>query len=104
MAVAVGAALDRVAEGDDLRVRLNRLRAHAGDVLAGRFGVTASVSQIIPLILGDERRPMAAAAPLRKAGFDVPGIRPPPVPEGTSRMRIPLHPTAGAADVEAPPG
>lgn len=49
-----------------------------------------SPSQIIPIILGDPVRTMAASAELRRRGFFVPGIRPPSVPEGQSLLRISL--------------
>ena len=50
----------------------------------------AAGSQIIPVILGDPDRTMAAAAELRRRGFFVPGIRPPSVPPGQSLLRISL--------------
>ncbi len=49
-----------------------------------------SASQIIPLIVGEPARTMNLAASLRDAGFFVPGIRPPTVPEGESLLRISL--------------
>lgn len=49
-----------------------------------------SESQIIPVILGSPAKTMQAAARLREAGFFVPGIRPPSVPEGESLLRISL--------------
>lgn len=49
-----------------------------------------SQSQIIPLIVGDAARAMQLAAHLREAGFFVPGIRPPSVPEGESLLRLSL--------------
>jgi 8-amino-7-oxononanoate synthase len=49
-----------------------------------------SESQIIPIILGDADRTMRLAASLREAGFFVPGIRPPSVPEGESLLRLSL--------------
>ena len=53
------------------------------------------------MILGDEHRTMAAAEALRRAGFDVRGIRPPTVPEGTSRLRISLTLNVTPTDVDA---
>ena len=47
-------------------------------------------SQIIPLIIGDAERTMQLATLLREAGFFVPGIRPPSVPEGESLLRLSL--------------
>lgn len=49
-----------------------------------------SQSQIVPVILGDPDRTMSATAELRRRGFCVPGIRPPSVPDGESRLRISL--------------
>jgi 8-amino-7-oxononanoate synthase len=49
-----------------------------------------SLSQIVPVILGDAERTMSAAAELRKRGSFVPAIRPPSVPEGQSLLRISL--------------
>jgi 8-amino-7-oxononanoate synthase len=48
------------------------------------------ISQIIALIIGDPDRTMRLAARLRDAGFFVPGIRPPSVPEGESLLRVSL--------------
>jgi 8-amino-7-oxononanoate synthase len=101
MAVAVCAAIDRIAGGDDLRARLLDLRAEANDVICGRLGLPHSRSQIIPVILGEDRRTMAVAAKLQASGFDVRGIRPPTVPAGTARLRISLTLNVGKADVEA---
>lgn len=100
MAVAVSAALDRCARGDDRRASLDALRDHAGALLDARFGLPTPPSQIIPFVLGDERRTMAAAGALRKAGFDVRGIRPPTVPDGTSRLRISLTLNVDRRDVD----
>jgi 8-amino-7-oxononanoate synthase len=101
MAVAVCAALDRIADGDDLRARLSDLRGVADDAICGRLRLKPSRSQIIPVILGHDQRAMAAAAALQAAGFDVRGIRPPTVPPGTARLRVSLTLNIGKADVEA---
>src|SRR5581483_3770628 len=47
-------------------------------------------SPIIPVVLGDERRALAASAALLERGLLVPAIRPPTVAPGTSRLRIAL--------------
>ena len=101
MAVAAAAALDRIAQADDLRARLARLREHAALTLCARLGLSAPQSQIIPIILGDDTRTMAAAAALQAAGFDVRGIRPPTVPAGTSRLRVSLTLNIDSADIDA---
>ncbi|MFH1428307.1 MAG: 8-amino-7-oxononanoate synthase, partial [Candidatus Margulisiibacteriota bacterium] len=45
-------------------------------------------TQIIPIIIGDTEKTVKAAESLYEAGFLVLPIRPPTVPEGTSRLRI----------------
>ena len=67
-------------QAEALRTRLQASGLNTGN----------SLSQIIPVILGDADRTMAAAAELRRRGFFVPGIRPPSVPEGQSLLRISL--------------
>jgi 8-amino-7-oxononanoate synthase len=47
-------------------------------------------SAIIPVILGDETRALAASRALEERGFLVSAIRPPTVPTGTARLRITL--------------
>jgi 8-amino-7-oxononanoate synthase len=69
--------LDRAAE---LRGRLAQLGWNVG----------GSESQIVPVVIGDAGHTMRLAARLREAGFFVPGIRPPSVPEGESLLRVSL--------------
>ncbi len=54
------------------------------------ISLTPSHTAIHPMVLGENQAAMLAAALLREAGFLVPAIRPPTVPEGTSRLRIAL--------------
>ncbi len=54
------------------------------------IGPDAAMSQIIPVMLGEADRTMAASAALRRRGFLVPAIRPPSVPQGQSLLRISL--------------
>ncbi len=92
MAVAVGAALDRVAGagGDTLRAALRARIDAAARLICAPLGLSAPISQILPVVLGDDRWTMAAARACQSAGFDVRGIRPPTVPSGTSRLRLSL--------------
>jgi 8-amino-7-oxononanoate synthase len=101
MAVGVSAALDRIEQAGDLRERLKTLMVDAAEVICAPLGLPAPRSQIVPVVLGEDRRAMAAAAALQQAGFDVRGIRPPTVPSGTSRLRISLTLNVGRADIAA---
>jgi 8-amino-7-oxononanoate synthase len=100
MALAVGEALRIVADEPLRRDQLRDLIATAERVLAP-YGVAATGSQILPLVLGEAARTMRVAGAIQAAGFDVRGIRPPTVPDGTSRLRISLTLNATAADIEA---
>ncbi len=56
-------------------------------------------SAIIPLILGDEAKTLAAAAQLREQNIFVPAIRYPTVARGAARLRISLTAAHTSADV-----
>jgi 8-amino-7-oxononanoate synthase len=71
----------RSSEGDARRATL---RHHIDALVPGH------PSPILPVIVGDERDAMAAAAALLERGLLVPAIRPPTVAPGTSRLRIAL--------------
>ncbi len=45
-------------------------------------------SQIIPIMIGDSAKALAAAAELRRSGIYLKAVRPPTVPEGTARLRF----------------
>ena len=101
MAVAASAALDRIEDASDLRDRLKTLRQDAAEAICAPLGLPTPRSQIVPVLLGEDKRAMAVAAALQEAGFDVRGIRPPTVPPGTSRLRISLTLNVGRVDVAA---
>jgi 8-amino-7-oxononanoate synthase len=50
--------------------------------------------------IGDSGAALAAAARLVEAGFFVPAIRPPTVPQGGARLRVSLSAAHSAEDVE----
>lgn len=78
------AALDFITENPDVTeqpLRNARLFTRALDL-------PVAASQIVPIVLGDEARAMAASAALEDAGFLVTAIRPPTVPGGTARLRF----------------
>ena len=55
-------------------------------------------SAVVPVVLGEAERTLAAAAALEAQGFLVVAIRPPTVPAGTARLRLAF--TAGHPDAE----
>ena len=101
MAVAVSAAIDRIETADDLRARLGVMRQDAAEAICAPLRLPAPRSQIVPVILGEDQRTMAAAQALQDLGFDVRGIRPPTVPAGTSRLRISITLNVGRSDIAA---
>ena len=90
MAVAALEALAILKDEPERRERLTRLIQCANRALAIHAIAEPSGSQIVPIILGDDRRAMRVAGALQARGFDVRGVRPPTVPEGTARLRISL--------------
>jgi len=51
-------------------------------------------------VIGTNEAALAVAAKLEEAGFYVPAIRPPTVPEGKARLRITLTALHAESDVE----
>lgn len=86
VASAIQAALEIVAAEPERR---ERVLARARN-LRDRLGIPGR-SQILPVVLGDSERVTTVARELQSAGFDVRGIRPPTVPEGTARLRISVN-------------
>lgn len=69
---------------------LKRAEAFRGALQTAGLNIGRSESQIVPVFLGSPAVALAAAGQLRQAGFFVPCIRPPSVPEGESLLRISL--------------
>lgn len=88
MAVAALESLDILREEPERRHRLAHLVALAARAALASGVATPTGSQILPVIVGDDRSALALAAGLQRRGFDVRAIRPPTVPEGTARLRI----------------
>ena len=76
---AVAGALERLrSNGDALRAALEAERSPAGD----------STTQIVPLVVGDAADAMRMCEEGIARGVFAQAIRPPTVPEGTSRLRL----------------
>lgn len=87
-AAIVRAALQGLQAPNARQEALEKLIAHAHEEADKHCNIKGLQSQIIPVIIGDDKRTMALAARLQQRGFDIRGIRPPTVPHGTARLRI----------------
>lgn len=93
-AAAALAALDVIAaEPERCAAPLAKARA-----FTRALNLPEAQSPIVPVVLGEPDRVLNASAALEQQGFLVVPIRPPTVPEGTSRLRIAF--TAGHSDEE----
>lgn len=61
---------------------------------------TPSSTHIVPLVIGDNEKTLRVSEQLRSMGYYIPAIRPPTVPEGTSRLRISLTSDCRLEDFE----
>jgi 8-amino-7-oxononanoate synthase len=80
-----------------LRQRIAEFRAASAAI---GLRLTVSATAIQPLVLGDAARALEVSQRLIAAGFLVPAIRPPTVPDGTSRLRVSLSAAHSRDDVE----
>ncbi|MPZ72707.1 MAG: 8-amino-7-oxononanoate synthase [Nitriliruptorales bacterium] len=96
---AAGAALEalRISEVEPSR-RETAIR-HARTLARG-LGTAAPAACVVPLIVGDAARAVAASAALAEAGLHVVAIRPPSVPPGTARLRFATTAAHEPADIE----
>ena len=67
---------------------LRRADAFRRRLQAAGFNTGASVSQIVPVIIGDNQKTLALSRRLRSHGILAAAIRPPTVPAGTARLRL----------------
>lgn len=98
---AIDAAIDLVPSLGPTRTRLQAMATHVRE----RFhevglDTGASSTQIVPVILGDEERTLKVAARLEEQGLLGIAIRPPTVPNGTSRIRFALSAAHSDSDIE----
>ena len=83
--------LGRLKENTLLMRRL--LKEEGLDVIDG-------VTPIVPVLIGSTRQTMQVMAALMDEGIMVSGIRPPTVPEGTSRLRVTVTAAHTAEEIE----
>jgi len=97
---AAEAALELLASNPELVERLgaNAAALHAALAAEGLAG-GGDESQIVPLRVGDAARTMELSERLLERGVFAQGIRPPTVPEGSSRLRFTVMATHGADEL-----
>lgn len=84
---ALCAAIELARRADNSRAKLTRLAR----ALALACDAPTPAAAIVPVILGDEARALAAARLARERGLDVRAVRPPTVPHGTLWLRLVCH-------------
>jgi glycine C-acetyltransferase len=87
-AAASIAAIDIIEREPGLRVKLWENVEFFKQNLPVGLDTLKSPTQIIPIVLGDATRTMEASKNLLERGVFIQGIRPPTVPEKTSRLRV----------------
>ena len=99
-ALPVAAALARSIELlpglDEARERVRAGARH----LAERLDLPEPAGAIVPIPCGAPENALALAEELRSAGLSLHAVRPPTVPEGTSRLRVVVHAQHGRADLD----
>lgn len=82
------------------REHLSTMARQLHNALAERGYASPSTSQIVPMIAGESHRAIALAEELQRKGFYALPVRPPTVPEGTSRIRFSLTAEVTEEEIE----
>jgi 8-amino-7-oxononanoate synthase len=90
------AALTLIEQDQDLTAAPLKRARH----FTGALGLPLAESPIVPLIVGKPGRALDASKALAERGFLVTAIRPPTVPQGTSRLRFTFSATHTEEDID----
>ena len=90
--------IDKIVDMQSRREHLEAIGQKVKQVLNPLNGAIVSSSHIVPFVLGETERAVQTALKLQHEGFYLLPVRPPTVPQGTSRLRISL--SAGHTDTE----
>ncbi len=96
---AAAAALELVSPHRVERLQANAARFRAA-LAAGGLEASRSRAQIVPIEVGDAERTMELCERVLERGVFAQGIRPPTVPEGSSRLRFTVMATHRAGELE----
>lgn len=80
------------------RIWLRKSSQTVKEALEEKGFTSTSSSHILPVVIGDSKETILKAGEMQRKGFYMLPVRPPTVPEGTSRLRISL--TAGITSAE----
>ncbi|MBU3539399.1 8-amino-7-oxononanoate synthase [Polynucleobacter sp. UK-Gri1-W3] len=87
-------------EGSNRRTQLNKLiRIWQDEMQFSQWEKVPSCTAIQPVILGSNANALLAAQLLDEAGYWIPAIRPPTVPNGSARLRITFSANHSEADL-----
>ncbi|MCH5377483.1 MAG: 8-amino-7-oxononanoate synthase, partial [Planctomycetes bacterium] len=88
--LATEASLEQIRSQPQRRDDLHDLARHLRDGIGIEAEPPEQLVPIVPVIVGGDQRASEMSSALWEAGFYVPAIRPPTVPEGSARLRISL--------------
>lgn len=100
-AAAAALAALHLLQSDEGRARREQLHANLRRLQSAQLAGLRVEGPIVPWILGEEGRAVAAAEFLRERGIFVPAIRYPTVARGAARLRISLSAAHRAEDLDA---
>lgn len=87
-------------EGHNRRAQLNKLiRIWQEEMQFSQWSKVSSSTAIQPVILGSNANALLAAKLLDEAGYWIPAIRPPTVPQGSARLRITFSASHSESDL-----
>ena len=91
--------LNQIVQMQAQRQHLAALSLYMQQGIQAKGFACPSTSQIVPVIIGDSTATVSKARQLQTAGFYVMPVRPPTVPQGSSRLRICLNTQFETADL-----
>ena len=92
--------LQQLASMQTQRDHLQQISLRVRNFLLQKNKPTQSISQIIPIHIGDNHECMEIATKLQQQGIHVLPVRPPTVPEGTARLRLSLCASLRNKDID----
>jgi 8-amino-7-oxononanoate synthase len=101
LAATAQRALQTIRRDPSLRTRVIELANMFRQGLAARGLTTVGYGHVVPWVLGDPERALKVAEALRLSGVIAHAIRPPTVPQGTSRIRFAITARHSKADIES---